>query len=125
MQQQIAEMNVDFSEEATKSTIDKLFPAKFDPHKFISWTDSVTNFLDGIRGESNVPISYVVRPENVDPLAATTDLERAIMLAPHAGPAYVADNNTVYRFLKSVIESILSIVLNFGLTVEKQNSTAC
>ena len=101
--QDIIAMNLETSEEATTQSTEKLYPGKFDPMKCVPWTDAFRNFLDGIRGETGIPLSYIIRPEVVDPAAAVDDIQRMILLAPLHGPAYDADKRQVYRYLKNLL----------------------
>ena len=99
---EIIELTLSRSDEAAKSS-ERLYPAKFEPSKFVPWTETMRNFLDGIRGENGVALSYVIRPEVVDLTLIQDEVQRAIFLAPHTGPAYEADRRQVYRYLKGVL----------------------
>lgn len=96
----ITELNLETSDEAVKS-MDKLYPGKFTPLSFCTWTEGMPNFLSSIRGESGIPTVYVIRDANINPNTARDPAELMILSAPHAGPAYVADNRIVYSYLKN------------------------
>jgi hypothetical protein len=83
---------------------DKLYyPEKFNPKKYISWARSFENYLDSVRGKSKVPLSYIIRPDDVDPAQATTEYQRMLWQAPHTGYAFAEDNREVYRCYKDVM----------------------
>jgi hypothetical protein len=96
------EMNLNLDRDKDKD--DKLFqPGKFEPRKYITWARSFENYLDSLRGKSGVPLSYVIRPEDVDPDEAEDNYQRALWTAHHHGPAYRDDNRQVYRIYKDLM----------------------
>lgn len=83
---------------------DKLFyPSKFNPKKYISWARSFENYLDALKGKSKVPLSYIIRAEDVDPDDAEDEYQKLIWSAPHDGYAFEEDNREVYRIYKDVM----------------------
>ena len=97
----IEEMNLDEAD-YTLST-EKLYPSKFDAKKFKVWKTSYLNYLDSQKGENGVPLSYVVRPVDVDPASAVDDQQRLIWSTPLAGAAFTKDNRAVYQIMKSLM----------------------
>jgi hypothetical protein len=96
------EMNLNLDRDKDKD--DKLFqPGKFEPRKYITWARSFENYLDSLRGKSGVPLSYVIRPEDVNPDEAEDAYQRALWTAHHHGPAYRDDNRQVYRIYKDLM----------------------
>ena len=90
-------------EEDEKDGTDKLFPPKFDPKEFESYKLQVANYLDSQKGVTNVPLSYIIRPDNVNPDDADNDHQRTIWSAPLAGAQFNKDNREVYRVLKQTV----------------------
>jgi hypothetical protein len=83
---------------------DKLFyPMKFNPKKYISWARSFENYPDSLKGKSKVPLTYIIRPNNVHPDEAETEYQRMVWSAPHNGFAYEEDNREVYCIYKDVM----------------------
>jgi hypothetical protein len=83
---------------------DKLFyPPKFDPDTYVTWERTFENYLDALKGKSKIPLSYIIRPAGVDPATATSDYQRMIWQAPHAGYAFEEDNREVYRIYKDLM----------------------
>ena len=50
-----------------------------------------------------VPLAYVIRTGDVDPLTAEKEYLRAIWPAPHVGDAYEEDNRQAHRLYKNAI----------------------
>lgn len=54
------------ADEMSMSTVPKkkdeklFYPDKFDSKNYISWSRSLTNYLDSLTGKSNVPLTYVI-----------------------------------------------------------------
>jgi hypothetical protein len=83
---------------------DKLFyPPKFDPDTYVTWEHTFENYLDSLKGKSKIPLSYIIRPADVDPATATSDYQCMIWQAPHAGYAFEEDNHEVYRIYKDLM----------------------
>jgi hypothetical protein len=79
------------------------YPPAFDYKKYIQWERSLENYLDSRRGRSKIPLSYVIRPDDVNPEEAETEYERVIWSAPHEGIAFEEDNREVYRIYKDLM----------------------
>jgi hypothetical protein len=80
---------------------EKMFePEKFDSKRFKQWSRTMSNYLETIKGQTGVPLSYVIRAADADPLTAESAYLRKIWAAPHVGEAYDEDNWTVYRVYK-------------------------
>jgi hypothetical protein len=99
----VREMNLDRLDLETEVDDRLLQPGKFDPRRYVQWERSFANYLDSIRGRSGVPLSYIIRPENVVVANAAYDYERALWSAPHNGPAYRDDNRQVYRIYRGLM----------------------
>ena len=99
------EMNL--AEEEKDKVTDQLYPEKFDPKKYKVWAISMENYLDATKGYNGVPLSYVIRPDDVQVNEATSRHERLIWSAPHTGVAYQEDNRTVYRVYKDRLTGTL------------------
>jgi hypothetical protein len=55
---------------------EKLFyPPLFDPKKYVAWSRSFANYLDSRIGKSDVPLSYVVHPEDANPDEAVDEYQ--------------------------------------------------
>ena len=62
--------------------------------KWTDWEPSLYQFLRAIPGRSGIPLSYVIRPENVVPSATYTDfLDEYVDKASLAGDAFITDAN--------------------------------
>jgi hypothetical protein len=79
------------------------YPPPFDYKKYIQWERSLENYLDSRRGRLKIPLSYVIRPDDVNPDEAETEYERVIWSAPHEGIAFEEDNREVYRIYKDLM----------------------
>lgn len=83
---------------------EKLFyPEKFEAKQYKAWSRSLVNYLDSIIGKSGVPLTYVIRAEDVTPDDAVDEYQRTLWSTPHAGFAFREDNRQVYRVLKDLI----------------------
>jgi hypothetical protein len=67
---------------------------------------SLENYLDSRHGRLEIPLSYVIRTDNVNPDEAETEYERAIWSAPHEGIAFEEDNHEVYRIYKDLMNGM-------------------
>jgi hypothetical protein len=79
------------------------YPPPFDYKKYIQWERSLENYLDSRRGRSKIPLSYVIRPDDVNPEEAETEYERVLWSAPHEGIAFEEDNREAYRIYKDLM----------------------
>jgi hypothetical protein len=87
----------------TKRDDKLMYPPKFDPSKYISWARTLENYLDSVKGQSKIPLSYIIRPENVNLDDAVDPYQRRIWGAPHHGLNYEDDNREVYRIYKDLM----------------------
>jgi hypothetical protein len=87
----------------TKRDDKLMYPPKFNPSKYISWARTFENYLDSIKGQSKIPLSYIIRPENVNLDDAVDAYQRRIWGAPHHGLSYEDDNREVYRIYKDLM----------------------
>ena len=76
-------------------------PGKFMARNWVSWWESVKNYLKGQPGRAGKPLIYVVRNRQPPP-QFIDEIEREAYQMPLNGDNYAADNNTVYRILKSL-----------------------
>jgi hypothetical protein len=75
---------------------EKLFEVdKFEPKQYKQWLRSMAHYLDSMMGQSEVPLSYVTCPADVD-----REYQRVIWSAPHVAMAYEMDNCQVYCLYK-------------------------
>jgi hypothetical protein len=83
---------------------EKLFESeKFDPKHYKKWSRLMGNHLETIKGQTGIPLSYLIWSGEVDPLTADTAYLRSIWLAPLVGEAYDKDNCQVHRIYKNAI----------------------
>jgi hypothetical protein len=101
--QMIQEMNLERSMEAHADEDKVNQPGKFDPKNYVSWARSFENYLDSLRGKSGVPLSYLIRPEDADPLEAIDEYQRTLWSAPLAGTHFREDNRRLYRIYKDLV----------------------
>jgi hypothetical protein len=87
----------------TKRDDKLMYPPKFHPSKYISWAHMLENYLDSVKGQSKIPLSYIIRPENVNLDNAVDPYQRRIWGAPHHGLAYEDDNREVYHIYKDLM----------------------
>jgi len=81
------------------SVIDK--PEKFKSiGSWVSWWESVKNYLGSVYGVRRRPLLYIVRPAQV-PINPTQE-EQVLHSVTLTGAEYRTDNATVYRLLKSL-----------------------
>jgi hypothetical protein len=76
------------------------YPPPFEPTKYIQLERLFENYMDSHRGHSKIPLSYVIRPADVDPEEAETEFERVIWSAPHEGLVFEEDKWEVYHLYK-------------------------
>lgn len=89
-------------EQAVKYPTSLERPEKFGLKKgnWVSWWQSVKNYLGSVMGVRRRSLFYVVRPETApaNPTAIETEMYQVVL----QGPQYQADNERVYRILKSL-----------------------
>jgi hypothetical protein len=102
IRENVREMTIDSAADTKRD--DKMFyPDKFNPKKYVSWARSFENYLDSVRGKAKVPLSYVIRPDGVNPADAVDEYQRILWQTPHTGIAYNEDNREVYRIYKDLM----------------------
>ena len=101
----IAELIQAMSTKAAKKDSDaKLYyPEAFVATDYKNWIKKVENYLDSRTGKSGVPLSYVIRPANVDPAEAPDEHTRAMWAASFDTPQYKDDNREVYHLFKDLL----------------------
>jgi hypothetical protein len=98
------ELMEEMSHQVTTKKDEKLFyPEKFEAKRYKAWSRSLYNYLDSIIGKAGVALTYVIRPEDVDPDDAVDEYQRVLYSVPHVGFAFRDDNRHVYRVLKDLI----------------------
>jgi hypothetical protein len=81
-------------------------PEKFTPNcgLFRLWEEKFIEHLSHLPGSSGVPLSYVIRDDNVvQVLNAHDHLHSLILLAPHYGSYYIKDTTDVYNIIMKCI----------------------
>ena len=87
-----------------KDTDSKLYyPDAFTASDYKNWIKKVSNYLDSRKGKSGVPLSYVIRPANADPVDAQDEYTRALWAASFDTPQYKDDNREVYHLFKDLL----------------------
>ena len=79
------------------------FPETFVASDYKNWVKKFANYLDSRKGKAGVPLSYVIRPADVDPDDAEDEYTRALWAASFATPQFKEDNREVYRILKDLL----------------------
>jgi hypothetical protein len=79
------------------------YPDSFVATDYKNWIKKVENYLDSRTGKSGVPLSYVIRPTDVDPANATDEYTRAMWAASFETQQYREDNREVYHLLKDLL----------------------
>jgi hypothetical protein len=79
-------------------------PAKFDVHKWVSWSKRLENYLWQVKGKNNAPLIYIIRkPRQADAAPFTTREEERVYQTAHQGQAYIQDNQKVFQILTQLI----------------------
>ena len=79
------------------------YPDAFTANDYKNWIKKVENYLDSRTGKSGVPLSYVIRPANVDPADAPDEYTRVMWAASFTTTQYREDNREVYHLLKDLL----------------------
>ena len=103
--QLIAELIGEINAKAAKKDSDtKLYyPDAFAANDYKNWIKKVENYLDSRTGKSGVPLSYVIRPADVEPADAPDEYTRAMWAASFDTMQYREDNREVYHLLKDLL----------------------
>ena len=106
-------MEMDDAEDEAKAEIPKL---AFEPTKWVSWYNSVMNYLRAVRGQNKVPLVYVVRKDRKADQPFESAEEERIYSIKLSGKAYDADNKKVYNILVELLArtSAWTYVSKFG-----------
>ena len=101
----IAELIQDMTTKASKKDSDSklYYPEAFTATDYKNWIKKVENYLDSRTGKSGVPLSYVIRPANVDPAEAPDEYTRAVWAASFETQQYKEDNREVYHLFKDLL----------------------
>jgi hypothetical protein len=100
----IAELIGKINAKAAKKDSDtKLYyPNAFTANDYKNRIEKVENYLDSMTGKSGVPLSYIIRPANVNPVDAPDEYTRAMWAASFETTQYQEDNREVYHLLKDL-----------------------
>ena len=79
------------------------YPDAFTASDYKNWIKKVANYLDSRKGKSGVPLSYVIRPADADPMNAPDEYTRALWAASFDTPQYKDDNREVYHLFKDLL----------------------
>lgn len=79
------------------------YPEAFNAADYKNWIKKVSNYLDSRKGKAGVSLSYVIRPENVDPFNAPDEYTRALWAASFDTDEYREDNREVYHLFKDLL----------------------
>lgn len=97
----ILELN---ASQGKKDTDSKLYyPDPFVATDYKNWAKKVENYLDSRTGKSGVPLSYVIRPHDVDPTDAPDEYTRAKWAASFETQHFIDDNRDVYHLFKDLL----------------------
>jgi len=101
----INELILELNAETSKDKIDlKLYyPDAFVSNDYKNWIKKVTNYLDSRMGKAGVPLSYVIRPIDVDPGSAPDEYTRSLWAASFHTRQYHDDNREVYHLFKDLL----------------------
>jgi hypothetical protein len=81
-------------------------PETFTPNcgQFRLWEEKLVDYLNHLPGSSGVPLSYVIRDDNIiRVLNAQDHLHSLILLAPHYGSYYIKDTTDVYNIIMKCV----------------------
>ena len=79
------------------------YPDAFTASDYKNWIKKVANYLDSRKGKSGVPLSYVIRPADADPMNAPDEYTRALWAASFDTPQYKDNNREVYHLFKDLL----------------------
>ncbi len=87
-----------------KSTIQPPEAFKKDT-KWRSWKEQFQNYLGTKLGQSKIPLTYIIRPDDEpgDEADFDDDYDLMVFLTPHTGEGFKKDNGTVYDELKALL----------------------
>ncbi|KAI2489317.1 hypothetical protein MHU86_25268 [Fragilaria crotonensis] len=101
----IAELIQDMIARASQKDSDSklYYPEAFSATDYKNWIKKVENYLDSRIGKSGVPLSYVIRPANVDPAEAPDEYTRAMWATSFETQQFREDNREVYHLFKDLV----------------------
>lgn len=101
----IADLIQEMTTKAAKKDADSklYYPEAFVATDYKNWIKKVENYLDSRTGKSGVPLSYVIRPAEVDPAEAPDEYTRVLWAASFHTPQYKDDNREVYHLFKDLL----------------------
>ena len=79
------------------------YPDAFTATDYKNWIKKVENYLDSRTGKSGVPLSYVIRPADVDPNEAPDEYTREKWAASFETMQFRDDNHQVYHLFKDLL----------------------
>jgi len=85
-----------------RSSEDVQGPGEFSSNEYIAWEKALENKLSSISGIKDVPLSYVIRKNEVaddDDLIDQTFLELTVLQAPLEGATFEADSREVHQII--------------------------
>ncbi|KAI2490039.1 hypothetical protein MHU86_24554 [Fragilaria crotonensis] len=97
----IREMSLTKSDKDSDSKL--YYPDAFSASDYKNWIKKVSNYLDSRRGKAGVPLSYVIRPADVNPDDAQDEYTRALWAASFDTPQFKDDNREVYHLFKDLL----------------------
>jgi hypothetical protein len=97
----IKEMALTKSDKASDSKL--YYPDAFNASDYQNWIKKVSNYLDSRKGKAGVPLSYVIRPADVDPDEAQDEYTRALWAASFHTSQFKDDNREVYHLFKDLL----------------------
>ncbi len=79
------------------------YPDAFNASDYKNWIKKVSNYLDSRKGKNGGPLSYVIRPTDVNPDDAQDEYTRALWAASFDTPQFKDDNREVYHLFKDLL----------------------
>ena len=79
------------------------YPEKFVANEYKTWIKKVENYLDSRIGKAGVPLSYVIRAADANPMEAPDEYTRALWAASFDTPQYTDDNREVYHLFTDLL----------------------
>jgi hypothetical protein len=101
----IADLIHEMAMQARKKDSDSklYYPEAFSATDYKNWIKKVKNYLDSRTGKSGVPLSFVIRPADVDPAEASDEYTWVMCAASFHTPQYKEDNREVYHLFKDLL----------------------
>jgi hypothetical protein len=101
----IAELIMEINSVAGKRDADSklYYPDAFSATDYKNWIKKVENYLDSRTGKAGVPLSYVIRPTDVNPNEAPDEYTREKWAASFETMQFRDDNRQVYHLFKDLL----------------------